>query len=161
MYSYNNEKGSRKKWIAVIALLTLNLTLTAFITVYVLIPSGGSDSILAFESADYGQYVLYIGLNDRHTYEQIIPTDEAVEIVNGIFAKHISGWTMHHAKGGWVDETDTLTQENSLVYTVAYADEAAVIAVMDEVLVALNQNSVLIERRDISSVFYRGEAALE
>jgi hypothetical protein len=63
---------------------------------------------------------------------------------------------MHHAKGGWVDETGTLTQENSLVFTVAYAEESAVIAVMDEVLVALNQNSILIERKDISSVFYRG-----
>ena len=157
MHSYNNEKDNRNKWIIIIALLAVNLAVTAFITVYTLIPGSGGGSVLAFESADYGQYVLYIGLNDKLTYEQIIPTDEAVEIVNEIFAKHVNGWTMHYARGGWTDETDTLTQENSLVYTIAYADEAAVIAIMDEVLVALNQNSILIERRDISSVFYSGE----
>ncbi|MCL2603783.1 MAG: DUF3574 domain-containing protein [Defluviitaleaceae bacterium] len=162
MYLYSNKTDGNGKWLAVIMLLAANLIVTAVIIVYMLIPSGGgSNGILAFESAEYGQYVLYIGLNDRHTYEQIIPTDEAVEIVNNIFAKHVGGWTMHHARGGWVDETDTLTQENSLVYTVAYANEVAVIAIMDEVLVALNQNSILIERRDISSVFYRGEVRNE
>jgi hypothetical protein len=158
----DNKASSIKRQTAIIILLAVNITLTVVFAVSVLLPvSRGSDSILAFESADYGQYVLYIGLNDRFTYEQIIPTDEAVDIVNNIFAKHVGGWTMHHARGGWVDETDTLTQENTIVYTLAYADEKAVIAIMNEVLIALNQNSILIERRNLSSVFYRGEVRNE
>jgi hypothetical protein len=147
-----------KKRTVVVALLLVNMAFSAFLLIYYAAPSeSASHSRIAFESADYGQYVLYIGLNDKDTYEQIIPTDEAVDIVIGIFAKHLGGWTMHHAKGGWVDETNTLTQENSLVFTLAYTDESDVIAVMNEVLTALNQNSILIERRNLSSVFYRGE----
>jgi hypothetical protein len=125
---------------------------------YLFIPSGGdAGGILEFESAENGQYILYIGTNDKDTYEQIIPTEEAVEIVNGICAKYAEGWTMSHAKGGWMDEKKFLTQENTLVYYFAYAGESDIVAIMDEILTALNQNSILVERRDISSVFYNGK----
>jgi len=159
--SYYNEDNTTKIKIGVAALI-LNSVLIVFILVYLFVPFGGSSGgssstgAIAFENAEYGQYVLYIGMNDKDTYEQIIPTDEVVEIVNAICAKHVGGWTMKHARGGWVDEKDVLTQENTLVYFIAWASESDVIAIMDEVLVALNQNSILIERRDISSVFYRG-----
>jgi len=158
--AYYDENNNLKIKFGVITLI-VNSVLLAFMLIYTFVPfggnSGGDPSVgaIAFENAEYGQYVLYIGMNDKDTYEQIIPTDEAVEIVNAIFAKHVGGWTMKHARGGWVDEKNILTQENTLVYFVAWADEADVIAIMDEVLVALNQNSILIERRDISSVFYR------
>jgi len=159
---YYNEDNKTKIKIGVITLI-VNSVFIAFILIYLFVPFGGNSSgdtstgSIAFENAEYGQYVLYIGTNDKDTYEQIIPLDEAVEIVNAICAKHVGGWTMKHARGGWVDEKNILTQENTLVYFIAWASEADVIAIMDEVLVALNQNSILIERRDISSVFYRGE----
>lgn len=137
--------------------MTVNLIASAFTMLYVLIPSGGKPgSILNFGSSEI-QYILYIGTNDKNTYEQIIPTEEAVEIVNAICTKYIGGYTMYHAKGGWVDEKDILTQENTLVYTIANADESDIIDIMNEILTALNQNSILVERRGISSVFYRGE----
>jgi hypothetical protein len=157
MWTYNKEPKD-KKWIAVISVLAVNLLASAFIIIYLFMPSGSDGGgTLSFESTQNGQYILYIGTNDRDTYEQIIQTDEAVEIVNGICAKHVEGYTMSHAKGGWVDEKGVLTQENTLVYTFAYADESDVAAIMDEILTALNQNSILVERRDISSVFYYGK----
>ena len=147
-----------KKWTAVISLLTVNLMVSAFIICYIFIPfDRDNGGILAFESAQNGQYILYIGTNDKDTYEQIIPTDEAVEIVNGICAKYAEGWTMSQAQGGWVDEKNILTQENTLVYYFAYISESDIVAIMDEILTVLNQNSILVERRDISSVFYNGK----
>ena len=118
----------------------------------------GNGGTLNFITDDNRQYTLYIGTNDKDTYEQIITTDEAVDIVNAIVSKYVGGYTMHHARGGWVDEKGILTQENTLVYTISYSAEDDVRAIMDEILIALNQNSILIERQEVSSVFYNGNA---
>ena len=153
-------KKNDKKSIIVFTLLITNLAVSTFILIYLFVPFGQPSDVsgrLAFDTAENGQYVLYIGTNDKDTYEQIIPTDEATEIVNNICAKYVEGYTVSDAKGGWVDENGVLTQENTLVYIISYADEADVTAIMDEVLTALNQNSILIERRNISSAFYNGK----
>ena len=114
-------------------------------------------TILAYEDAEEGQYVLYIGLNDKDTYEQIIPTDEAKDIVNRICTKYVEGYTVLEANGGWVDETGALTEESTLVYTLSDVKEEDVIAIMDEALAALNQNSILVERREYAHSFYSGK----
>jgi len=139
-------------------LLIVNLTVTAGIAVYLFAGARQVSSLLDFELAENAQYILYIGTNDKDTYEQIIPTDEAREIVNSICAKYVDGYTSDVCEGGWVDEKNILTEENTLVYTINGADETAIISIMDEVLTALNQNAVLVERRDVSSVFYRRKA---
>ena len=147
-----------KRTIVIIALLLANLAATACMAFYLFVPAwrepaGG----LAFETTKGGQYVLYIGTNDKDTYEQIIPTDVAIEIVNGICAKHVEGYTASGAQGGWVDGNGVLTRENTLVYTISYAEESNIVAIMDEILSALNQNAILIERRDVASTFYSGK----
>ena len=142
-----------KKWmIAVSVLLGINVIAVLFLMLYIFIPEN------EMPDSSSVQYVLYIGTNDKDTYEQIIPTGEAVEIVNGIVTKYTGGYTMHHARGGWVDETGTLTQEDTIIYTIAYTDESDIIAIMDEVLAALNQNAILMEKWNVTSNFYHGEA---
>ena len=158
MRTYDKKASAGKRWI--IFLLIVNLLATAFILLCLFTPLGeepGTDGILEFESARDGVYVMYIGTNDKDTYEQIIPTGDAVGIVNEICAKYAEGYTMSLAEGGWVDEEGVLTQENTLIYTFAYIEESAVVSIMDEVLTALNQNSILVERRDISGAFYHGK----
>jgi len=150
----------RQKRITVI-LLIINITVTAGIVVYLFAGTRQEPNLngtLDFETVENAQYILYIGTNDKDTYEQIIPTDEAREIVNAICAKYVDGYTSDVCEGGWVDEKNILTEENTLVYTINGADETAIISIMDEVLTALNQNAVLAERRDVSSVFYRGKS---
>lgn len=155
MYLGDAEKKGSKKWIAVIVLLVINLAASGFLLFYTFRPECvGADGVL--DQARDVQYVLFIGLNDKYTYEQIIPTDEAVDIVNAIFTRHVGGYTMLHARGGWLDEYDVFTEENTLVYMVVGVDEADIITIMDEVLTALNQSSILIERRLTSGFFYRG-----
>jgi len=140
-----------------LVLLIVNLTVTAGIVVYLFAGTRQESSALDFETAENAQYILYIGTNDKDTYEQIIPTDEAREIVNSICAKYVDGYTSDVCEGGWVDEKNILTQENTLVYTINGADETAIISIMDDVLTALNQNAILVERRDVSGVFYHGK----
>ena len=120
--------------------------------------SGTSENgtVLSYNDSENGKYVLYIGLNDKETYSQIIPTEEAKEIVNGVCAKYVDGYTVTEANGGWVDETGTVAEEMSLVYTLCNVKEENVILLMNEVLTALNQNSILVERQDISYTYYSG-----
>lgn len=102
------------------------------------------------------KYVLYIGLNDKDTYTQLVSVREARDIVNGICVRYTDGYTVMEARGGWVDETGTLTEETSLVYTLSNVEEADVTSIMDEVLEALNQNSILVEHQQMAYTYYDG-----
>lgn len=87
----------------------------------------------------------------------MIPLEEAKETVNQICSKYVDGYTVQEANGGWVDETGTLTQEETLVYSFVDAEEEDLIAIMDEVLTELNQNSIMVERSDMTYTYYSGE----
>lgn len=119
--------------------------------------SSNPGTVLNYNYSENGKYVLYIGLNDKDTYSQIVSAEEAKEIVNGICTKYVDGYTVMEANGGWVDETGVMSEEMSLVYTLSNVEEADVVFIMDEVLSALNQGSILVERQDISYTYYSGK----
>lgn len=50
--------------------------------------------MLPFETASQGKYVLYIGTNDKDTYTQQIPLEQAETIVSGICSKY-----RHYGRG--------------------------------------------------------------
>ncbi len=100
------------------------------------------------------KYTLYIGLNDKDSYVQEIPTEKAREIVNQICIKNTGGYTTMDAHGGWVDESDHLVEENTLCYVLTEIEEEKVQTIMDEVLTALNQNSILLEKNEAEMVYY-------
>ena len=103
------------------------------------------------------KYVLYIGTNDKDSYKQVISTEEAREMVNEICIKYVDGYTASEAKGGWVDETDTLTQENTLVYAFYEVTEEQLVNIMEEILEALNQNAILVEKQEAIYTYYSGK----
>lgn len=148
-------------WTAAVILLIVNTLAIAGVIVFLVIggnsKAAGENAILEYESSENGKYVLYIGLNDKETYSQIISTEEAKNTVNNIVLKYVGGYTVYEAKGGWTDETGTLTEENTLVYHLSGVSERDVISIMDEVLVVLNQNSILVERHDLSYIYYDGK----
>lgn len=156
-----NASEKRSGFWAAIILLIVNTVAIAGVIVFLALggnqKNGGEEALLEYESSNNGKYVLYIGLNDKETYSQIIPTEEAKNTVNNIVVKYVGGYTVYEAKGGWTDETGTLTEENTLVYHLSGVNEQDVISVMDEVLAALNQNSILVERHDLSYTYYNGE----
>lgn len=100
------------------------------------------------------RYVMYIGTNDKDTYEQIISTDEAKRIIDKICLKYVSGYTIQEAQGVWTDENDTFTHENTLVCYFDDVSSEAVYSIADEIIEALNQNSVLIEKNQVVTEFY-------
>lgn len=152
--------NKEKKQQILIVLLILNLAATCCIIGYLALgnrqETNTAGSILADQMETGEKYVLYIGTNDKDTYQQEIPTEEARDMVNAICAKYVGGYTASDAKGGWVDETDTLTQENTLVYSFYEITEEQLVQVMDDILKQLNQNSILVERQEAVYTYYYG-----
>lgn len=102
------------------------------------------------------KYTMYIGLNDKDTYTQLIPTADAQKKIEGIALKHVDGFSSHVITGAYKDDEGVTTRENSLVFEFYDADEQQMKAIMDEVLAELNQNSILLEKHDIDYEFYEG-----
>lgn len=100
------------------------------------------------------KYTMYVGLNDKDTYAQIIPTDEAKSIIDEICIKYVSGYTIQDANGAWADETGQFTHENTIVCYFSDTDLETIYKIADEIIEELNQNSVLIEKNQVITDFY-------
>ena len=100
--------NTSKKTILILSALNLLLILT----VGMLLLSPQTDTT----GDETIRYTLYIGLNDKDTGTQKIPTEKAREIVDAICCEHVGGFTAVHAEGGWTDENNSMTRENTLVY---------------------------------------------
>lgn len=160
-------REGRKGYKAVILLLVINFLMSVGIIGFLAIQytdrrqvgqeARAKGSMLTEQMEMGKKYVLYIGTNDKDTYKQVISTEEAREIVNEICIKYVDGYTASEAKGGWVDETDTLTQENTLVYAFYEVTEEQLVNIMEEILTALNQNSILLEKQEAIYTYYSGK----
>jgi len=133
-------------------LLSLCVCSSAMLWVYV-----GTGNFKASKHFETDKYVLYIGLNDKDLYTQIVPTDEARKTINSICSKYVEGFTVLDAQGGWFDEKENLTKETTLVYQFTGADWQQIAGLMNEVLEALNQNSILVEVQHASWQYYDGK----
>ena len=102
------------------------------------------------------QYVMYVGLNDKDTDEQIISKEDAKEIIENICFKYVEGYTIQEASGSWVDEENNSIHEQTIVCHFDDADESAVHKIADEVIEKLNQSTVLIEKDKIETDLYEG-----
>lgn len=158
MYNYRSEETVKKKLRLLAVLLALNLLATAGVIAFLVSdrPEAKQTETILQGMETGEKYILYIGTNDKDTYTQLIPTDEARDMVNRICAKYTGGYTASDARGGWVDETDTLTQENTLVYEFYDITEEQLTQIMDDVLQELNQNSILVEQREAVYSYYSG-----
>lgn len=131
--------------------------ITAFVIslfICLLLPGCTANDSTAFEGSV--KYTMYIGLNDKDAYTQLISYEAAEEAVSGIALKYVDGFTQYPAKGAYKDDKGVVTNENSLVLEFEDATEDQMNAIMDEVLKALNQHSVLLEKQKVSREFYEG-----
>lgn len=127
--------------IILVVLLTLNLALTCYYSFWE-------------KKVTSTKYVLYIGTNDKDTYQMEIPYEECVETVREICAKHTGGGTLAEATGFWQDDTGTITTERTIQCILEDTDFDTVQAIADEIIDALNQSSILIETESVTSQYY-------
>ena len=104
------------------------------------------------------EYTMYVGTNDKDTYQLEMPLEEARNIVQNTMMDHFSdGFTMLDAKGVWRDEKKVITLEYSFICIVEHADKAEIYKAADELIVALNQSTILIVANSTAGVdFYTG-----
>lgn len=103
------------------------------------------------------QYVMYVGTNDKETYAPKYTEQEAKDIVDNICLKYFEGYTLQEATGSWIDEKSNVTHEYTIVCYFDGADKETVYKAADEIIVALNQNTLLIESSTINMDYYSGK----
>lgn len=92
------------------------------------------------------QYTLYIGTNDKDTYRPEIPYDEALKVVAQICSEYLDGYTVFDADGFWTDEKGIPVSERTIVCKISQTDAGTIKKIIGDVLVRLNQSSVLVEK---------------
>ncbi len=100
------------------------------------------------------KYTLYIGTNDKDTYEPVYEYETCVAKVTEICVKYTDGCTISEAHGYWKDDTSAITKEDTIVLILEDIEKSVVYQICDEVIKELNQNSILVETGNITSEFY-------
>ena len=106
------------------------------------------------------EYTMYVGTNDKDTYQLEMSLDDARDIVHQTMMDYFSdGFTMYEAKGAWRDEHKAITLECTFVCILEQAKKVKVYNAADELINKLNQNTILIVANAIHTVdFYQGSA---
>ena len=104
------------------------------------------------------EYTMYIGTNDKDTFQLEIPLEEAQDIVFDTMMNYFpDGFTMYNANGVWKDETNSVTIEYTFVCIIQSAEKEDIYEAANELIEKLNQNSILIVSNNVENVdFYTG-----
>jgi len=142
-----------KEKLSIIAVILAAISLLVSVMSFAYKPA---DTAVTSEDAAT-QYVMYVGTNDKDTYKPEHTNEEARDIVDKICLKYFEGYTLQDATGSWTDEKNNITHEYTLVCYFDDADKETVYKAADEVIKALNQNTVLIEQDNIQMEYYSGK----
>ena len=102
------------------------------------------------------QYVLYLGTNDKDTYEPFGTTEECKAKVDEVLTKHFEGFTIQDANGGWTNENGTVDHEYTIVIILTDTTLDKVQAASDDLIKEFNQSSILIHENVTKAYFYAG-----
>ena len=104
------------------------------------------------------EYTMYVGTNDKETYQLEMTLEEARSIVHNTMMDHFSdGFTMYEAKGVWRDENKVVTLEYSFVCVLEHVEKSEVYKAADELIAKLNQSTILIVSNSVANAdFYTG-----
>lgn len=98
-------------------------------------------------------YNLYVGLNDKDTYRQIINDNTAMEIVRDVVSKIVGGATFTKSFGHWIDEFGNETSESTIVVKITMTDDETIKKVCEILNEKLNQNCIMVEK-SLSQIAY-------
>ena len=103
------------------------------------------------------QYVMYLGTNDKDTYQPFGSPEEAKAKVDEVLTKHFEGFTIQEANGGWTNENGAVDHEYTVVILLSDTTLEKVHAAADDLIKAFNQSSVLIQANQTTTEFYSGK----
>ena len=97
--------------------------------------------------------ILYVGLNDKRTKQQEIDTLSAFKIATNIFIELTGGATITEATGIYTHEDGTIITEKTLRCEIFNAEKQAIKKAIDNLKIALNQESIAVETVETESEF--------
>ena len=144
-----NQKTNKCKLVTIIlaVLLSINMVVTC-----VLLGIQIKNKINV--SKEKTKYTLYIGTNDKDTYKPVYDFDVCLTKVTEICTKYTDGCTIYEANGYWKDEKNEITNERTIACILEDIQKETVYKICDEVIVTLNQNSILVETSNVITTFY-------
>ena len=141
-----------KKWTNAAALILSVLALAAAVTALAIAVRPAEQP----SSVEDVQYVMYVGTNDKDTTEPVLPPEEARAKAQEILLRHLGGYTIQEANGGWIDGEKVYTEYTMVIYMSDTVPEK-VHAVGDEMISVFHQSSVLIQANQTRTEFYSGQ----
>ena len=100
------------------------------------------------------KYILYVGLNDKDTKTQKIDTISAYNLANNILLNYVEGATVTQSKGIYKHNNGNVVIENTLIVELLFTDKNTVETIAKELKIALNQESIAIQKQTIESYLY-------
>ena len=97
------------------------------------------------------KYVLFVGLNDKDTKAQEIPVLSAYKMAMNVINTHCDGGTISEAQGFYKHDDGTIVIENSLRVELLFVERATVLAIVNELKIILNQESIIMQSEEIQS----------
>lgn len=95
----------------------------------------------------------FVGLNDKDTKKQELPTIECVKRIENIFNTLTEGATLKECRGVYKHTDGTKIVENTIECICYDLQENRIAGIAQALKSALNQESVLIEKTQINSLF--------
>lgn len=100
------------------------------------------------------KYILYVGLNDKDTKTQKIDTLSAYNLTNNILLNYVEGATVTQSKGIYKHNNGNIVIENTLIIELLFTDKTTVETIAKELKIALNQESIAIQKQTIESYLF-------
>ena len=100
------------------------------------------------------KYILYVGLNDKDTKTQKIDTLSAYKLTNNILLNYVEGATVTQSKGIYKHNNGNVVIENTLIIELLFTDKTTVETIAKELKMALNQESIAIQKQTIESYLF-------
>ena len=100
------------------------------------------------------KYILYVGLNDKDTKTQKIDTLSAYNLTNNILLNYVEGATVTQSKGIYKHNNGNVVIENTLIIELLFTDKTTVETIAKELKIALNQESIAIQKATIESYLF-------
>ena len=100
------------------------------------------------------KYILYVGLNDKDTKTQKIDTLSAYNLTNNILLNYVEGATVTQSKGIYKHNNGNVVIENTLIIELLFTDKTTVETIAKEIKMALNQESIAIQKQTIESYLF-------
>ena len=100
------------------------------------------------------QYVMYLGTNDRDTYEPYGTPEACKAKVDEVLTKHFEGFTIQEANGGWTNENGTVDHEYTIVIILSDTTLDKVHEAAKDLNATFNQSSILIQSNLTTTEFY-------